>query len=258
MLQKVVEQGEVRKERTGTGTRGLFGERLEVDLGCGFPLLTTKKMAWRAIAEELFWFLRGETNVRSLQAQGVKIWDKWADAEGELGPVYGHQWRRWDGDTDQIKKLLQDIRKSPDSRRLIVTAWNPKDLWRMALPPCHLLFQFHVSRGRLSCQLYQRSADMFLGVPFNIASYALLTHAVAHVTGLEVGRFVHVFGDCHVYENHLEQVEEQLSRTPKTLPKLTIRNARGGTVERLEDIGWEHLLLEGYRHHPAIRGAVAV
>ena len=187
LLEKVVEEGEVRGDRTGVGTRGLFGERLEVDLAAGFPLLTTKRMAWRAIVAELLWFLRGETNVRSLQAEGVRIWDEWADADGELGPVYGRQWRAWGGRVDQIARVSEQLREEPDSRRILVSAWNVEEVDAMALPPCHVLFQLHVSQGRLSCQLYQRSGDLFLGVPFNIASYALLTHLIAHVTGLRRG-----------------------------------------------------------------------
>jgi thymidylate synthase len=216
LLSHILDHGTDRGDRTGTGTRSVFGYQMRFDLAQGFPLLTTKRLHARGIVHELLWFLRGETNVRSLQAVGVSIWDEWADEQGELGPIYGHQWRHWPardgGEIDQIQKLVEGIRRDPESRRHIVTAWNPADVERMALPPCHALFQFHVADGRLSCQLYQRSADVFLGVPFNIASYALLTHMVAQVTGLVVGDFVHSLGDAHLYLNHLEQARQQLCR----------------------------------------------
>jgi len=222
LLHRTLGTGVEKHDRTGTGTRSIFGHQMRFDLAQGFPLVTTKKLFTKAIIYELLWFLRGDTNVRWLQERGVGIWDEWANADGELGPVYGHQWRSWpnpDGGTiDQISNLIADIRRNPDSRRLIVTAWNPADVPKMALPPCHCLFQFYVANGRLSCQLYQRSADIFLGVPFNIASYALLTLMVAQVTGLQPGEFIHTFGDAHLYLNHIEQAREQLSRAPYPLP----------------------------------------
>src|SRR3954467_3251201 len=226
LMQRVLESGTEKRDRTGTGTLSIFGHQMRFDLEDGFPLVTTKKLFTKAIIYELLWFLRGDTNVRWLQEHGVRIWDEWADENGELGPVYGHQWRSWpnpDGATiDQIANLIADIRRNPDSRRLIGTAWNPADVPKMALPPCHCLFQFYVTNGRLSCQLYQRSADIFLGVPFNIASYALLTLMVAQVTGLKPGDFVHSFGDAHLYLNHLEQARLQLSRAPRRLPRMKL------------------------------------
>jgi len=258
LLRDVLEHGTHKTDRTGTGTRSVFGRQLRFDLEQGFPLITTKRVHFKSIAYELLWFLRGESNVRWLQEHGVSIWDEWADAAGELGPVYGVQWRSWPtpgGDTiDQISQVIEQIRVNPDSRRLIVSAWNPADIPDMALAPCHALFQFYVADGRLSCQLYQRSADLFLGVPFNIASYALLTHMVAQQTGLEVGDFVWTGGDCHIYDNHVEQVTEQLSRDP--FPAPTLRFAR--TPASIFDYEYDDFVVEGYQHHPAIRAAVAV
>lgn len=258
LLRDVLEHGTPKSDRTGTGTRSVFGRQLRFDLSQGFPLVTTKRVHFPSIAYELLWFLRGESNVRWLQEHGVTIWDEWADASGELGPVYGVQWRSWptpSGETiDQITQVVDEIRRNPDSRRLIVSAWNPADIPRMALAPCHAFFQFYVADGRLSCQLYQRSADLFLGVPFNIASYALLTHMVAQQTGLGVGDFVWTGGDCHIYDNHVEQVTEQLSRSPYPAP--TLRFAR--RPDSILDYAFEDFVVEGYRHHPAIRAAVAV
>jgi thymidylate synthase len=257
LLREVRTRGTRKGDRTGTGTLSLFGAQLRVDLAQGFPLLTTKKIHWKSVAHELLWFLRGESNVRYLRENGVTIWDEWADANGELGPVYGVQWRHWktaNGEVDQIAQVIAELKKNPDSRRLVVSAWNAADLPRMALQPCHALFQLYVASGRLSCQLYQRSADVFLGVPFNIASYALLTHMIAREAGLEVGDFVHSFGDVHLYLNHLEQADEQLSRAPRPLPKLVI----DPSVTRVDDVRFEHLTIEGYDPHPAIKAKVAV
>lgn len=258
LLAKVLNDGVDRDDRTGTGTRGLFGAQLRFDLAEGFPLLTTKKVHLKSIAHELLWFLRGETNIQSLKAAGVSIWDEWADERGELGPVYGAQWRSWetrDGRVvDQISEVMQQIRKNPNSRRLIVSAWNVGDLHRMALPPCHALFQFYVANGRLSCQLYQRSADIFLGVPFNIASYALLTLMMAQVCDLRPGEFVHTFGDVHLYKNHFDQAKLQLARTPRALPRLVLNPA----VRELFDFKFEDITLENYDPEPAIRAPVAV
>lgn len=258
LLREVLEHGTPKSDRTGTGTVSLFGRQIRFDLSEGFPLVTTKRVHFRSIAYELLWFLRGESNVRWLQDHGVTIWDEWAGADGELGPVYGVQWRSWPapggGTIDQIAQVVDRIRADPDSRRLIVSAWNPADVPAMALAPCHALFQFYVADGRLSCQLYQRSADMFLGVPFNIASYALLTAMVAQQTDLEPGEFVWTGGDCHIYDNHRDQVREQLSREPFPAPRL--RFAR--RPESISDYHYEDFILEDYRHHPAIRAAVAV
>lgn len=258
LLRDVLEHGTVKGDRTGTGTRSVFGRQLRFDLSKGFPLVTTKRVHFRSIAYELLWFLQGSSNVGWLQQNGVTIWDEWADAEGELGPVYGVQWRSWptpSGETiDQVRDVVEQIRVNPDSRRLIVSAWNPADIPAMALAPCHALFQFYVADGRLSCQLYQRSADLFLGVPFNIASYALLTHMVAQQTGLEVGDFVWTGGDCHIYDNHVEQVREQLSRDPYPAP--TLRFAR--TPDSIFDYEYDDFVVDDYQHHPAIRAAVAV
>lgn len=258
LLRDVLQHGTHKTDRTGTGTRSVFGRQLRFDLSRGFPLVTTKRVHFKSIAYELLWFLRGESNVGWLREHGVTIWNEWADAAGELGPVYGVQWRSWPtpgGDTiDQISQVIEQIRTNPDSRRLIVSAWNPADIPDMALAPCHALFQFYVADGRLSCQLYQRSADLFLGVPFNIASYALLTHMVAQQTGLEVGDFVWTGGDCHIYDNHVEQVTEQLTRAP--FPAPTLRLAR--RPDSIFDYTFEDFVVEGYQHHPAIRAAVAV
>jgi thymidylate synthase len=250
--------GAEKSDRTGTGTRSVFGRQMRFELGASFPLLTTKKLHLKSIIYELLWFLRGDTNVRWLQERGVTIWDEWADSSGELGPVYGHQWRNWkthDGRViDQITQVLQSIRRNPDSRRHLVTAWNPADVDRMALPPCHALFQFYVGEGRLSCQLYQRSADLFLGVPFNIASYALLTLMVAQVTGLKPGEFVHTLGDAHLYRNHFEQAHEQLSRTPRPFPRMRLNPV----VTDLFGFRYEDFTLEAYEPLPAIRAPIAV
>ena len=258
LLKLVRDTGVEKHDRTGTGTRSIFGHQMRFDLGDGFPLVTTKKVHLKSIIYELLWFLRGETNVHWLQEHGVTIWDEWADANGELGPVYGSQWRSWpakgDGTIDQISNLIADIRRNPDSRRLIVTAWNPADVPKMALPPCHCLFQFYVAEGRLSCQLYQRSADIFLGVPFNIASYALLTMMVAQVAGLKPGEFVHTFGDAHLYLNHVEQAHLQLSRSPRALPTMKI----DPSVKDLFAFRYEHFALQGYEPHPHIKAEVAV
>jgi len=258
LMERVLREGLEKRDRTGTGTLSVFGDQMRFDLAQGFPLLTTKKLHVKSIIYELLWFLRGDTNVRYLQDNGVRIWDEWADANGDLGPVYGHQWRSWptgDGGTiDQIAQLIADIKRNPDSRRLIVTAWNPADVPKMALPPCHCLFQFYVGNGRLSCQLYQRSADIFLGVPFNIASYALLTMMVAQVTGLQPGEFIHTFGDAHLYSNHLEQAREQLTRRPFALPTMKLNPA----VQDIFDFTFEDFTLENYQAHPHIKAAVAV
>ena len=257
LLREVLETGVERADRTGVGTRGVFGRQMRFDLGRGFPLLTTKRVHWRSVAVELLWFLQGATNVRWLQERGCSIWDEWADADGELGPVYGKQWRSWaapDGRViDQISGLVTALRTNPYSRRHVVSAWNPADVDDMALPPCHCLFQFHVAEGRLSCQLYQRSADIFLGVPFNIASYALLTHMLAQVTGLEAGEFVHTLGDAHLYLNHLEQAELQLTRAPREPPRLVL--APRDDLFAFEEAD---IVLEGYAPHPLIRAPVAV
>jgi len=258
LLSEIIETGTDRGDRTGTGTRSLFGRQLRFDLSDGFPLLTTKKLHVRSIIYELLWFLRGETNIAWLKENGVSIWDEWADENGDLGPVYGHQWRSWpkrDGGTiDQIDWVQKEIRNNPNSRRLIVSAWNVADVESMALPPCHLLFQFYIADGRLSCQLYQRSADYFLGVPFNIASYGLLTMMMAKVTGLEPGEFVHTFGDVHLYHNHFEQAKLQLSRQPRPLPTLRI-TSRPSSIDGFR---FEDFELQNYDPHPAIRAAVAV
>jgi len=258
LLEQVLARGARKADRTGTGTLSLFGWQMRFDLGERFPLLTTKKLHFKSIAYELLWFLRGETNVRWLKAHGVTIWDEWADAQGELGPVYGYQWRHWrtpaGGEIDQIAKVIEGIRRNPDSRRHIVTAWNPADVDRMALPPCHAFFQFYVAGGRLSCQLYQRSADLFLGVPFNIASYSLLTLMVAQVTGLAPGEFVHTLGDAHLYLNHLEQTREQLARSPRPFPTLRLN----ASVQDLMAFRYEDFALDGYDPHPAIKAPIAV
>ncbi|MBU1347300.1 MAG: thymidylate synthase [Alphaproteobacteria bacterium] len=256
LLRDILDNGARRDDRTGTGTLGVFGRQMRFDLSRGFPLLTTKKLHLRSIIVELLWFLRGETNIRWLKENGVSIWDEWADVEGELGPVYGKQWRSWaapDGRMiDQIERLIESLKTNPNSRRHIVSAWNPADIEDMALPPCHCLFQFFVADGKLSCQLYQRSADVFLGVPFNIASYALLTMMVAQVVGLEPGDFVHTFGDAHLYSNHLEQAELQLTRQPLELPTMTIAKKHDLFAFEREDF-----VLSGYEAHPHIKALVS-
>ena len=258
LMRHVLEHGDPKTDRTGTGTLSVFGWQMRFRLQDGFPLLTTKKLHTRSIIHELLWFLQGETNIRYLKENGVSIWDEWADADGELGPVYGKQWRRWetaDGrSVDQIARVVESIRRTPDSRRHLVSAWNPGEVDAMALPPCHALFQFYVAGGRLSCQLYQRSADIFLGVPFNIASYALLTHMVAQVCELEAGDFVWTGGDCHLYSNHLEQAREQLERAPRPLPTLRLNPA----VRDLFGFRFEDIALEAYDPHPHIKAPVAV
>jgi thymidylate synthase len=258
LMRHVLEHGDPKTDRTGTGTLSVFGWQMRFRLRDGFPLLTTKKLHTRSIIHELLWFLQGDTNIRYLKENGVSIWDEWADADGELGPVYGKQWRRWetaDGRTvDQLARVVDSIRHSPDSRRHLVSAWNPGEVDDMALPPCHALFQFYVAGGRLSCQLYQRSADIFLGVPFNIASYALLTHMVAQVCELEAGDFIWTGGDCHLYSNHLEQAREQLGREPRALPTLRLNPA----VRDLFGFRFEDIALEGYDPHPHIKAPVAV
>jgi thymidylate synthase len=258
LMERILAEGAEKRDRTGVGTLSVFGHQLRFDLEAGFPLLTTKKVHLKSIIYELLWFLRGETNIQYLRQHGVSIWDEWADERGELGPVYGQQWRSWpaaDGGTiDQISRVVESIRNNPDSRRLIVTAWNPAEVEKMALPPCHCLFQFYVAEGRLSCQLYQRSADVFLGVPFNIASYALLTLMVAQVTDLNAGEFIHTLGDAHLYLNHLEQARLQLSRAPRALPRMRIDPA----VKDLFAFRYEDFSLEGYDPHPHIKAEVAV
>jgi thymidylate synthase len=258
LLERILETGAGKEDRTGTGTLSVFGHQMRFDLSAGFPLVTTKKLHIRSIVYELLWFLAGDTNVKYLRDHGVTIWDEWADDQGELGPVYGRQWRSWPatdgGVIDQMRGVVEDIKRNPDSRRLIVNAWNVADLPKMALMPCHTLFQFYVADGRLSCQLYQRSADIFLGVPFNIASYALLTHMVARHCGLEVGDFVHVLGDAHLYSNHFEQAREQLAREPRPLPRLELApHARDLFLMKYEDI-----VITGYDPLPAIKAPVAV
>ncbi len=258
LLQHILDTGTEKSDRTGTGTKSVFGYQMRFDLQAGFPLVTTKKLHVKSIIYELLWFLKGDTNTAWLKEKGVSIWDEWADDNGDLGPVYGHQWRSWtgaDGQTyDQIKDVLKQIKTNPDSRRMIVNAWNVADLPKMALSPCHALFQFYVADGKLSCQLYQRSADVFLGVPFNIASYALLTMMMAQVTGLEPGEFIHSFGDAHLYNNHMEQTRLQLTREPYPLPTMKLNPE----VKDLFDFEYEDFTLENYQHHPAIKAPVAV
>jgi thymidylate synthase len=258
LLQQVLDHGTAKGDRTGTGTVSIFGAQLRFDLAAGFPLLTTKRVHLKSIIYELLWFLKGDTNVKYLKDNGVSIWDEWARPDGELGPVYGYQWRSWpatDGrHIDQIAQVVDMLKKNPDSRRIIVSAWNVADLDKMALMPCHAFFQFYVAGGKLSCQMYQRSADMFLGVPFNMASYALLTLMVAQVCGLKPGDFVHTFGDTHVYNNHMDQVREQLSRAPRALPVMKLNP----TVKNIFDFKYEDFTLEGYDPHPAIKASVAV
>ena len=258
LLNRILDEGVEKGDRTGTGTTSVFGHQLRFDLSRGFPLLTTKKLHLRSIIHELLWFLKGDTNTAYLKENGVGIWDEWADEDGNLGPVYGHQWRSWaapGGETiDQVSQVVEQIRENPDSRRMIVSAWNVGELESMALPPCHLLYQFYVADGRLSCQLYQRSADVFLGVPFNIASYALLLLMMAQVTGLQPGDFVHTFGDVHLYSNHIDQARLQLSREPRELPRMKIQRE----VEDVFSFRFEDFLLEGYDPHPHIKAPVAV
>ncbi len=258
LLQDALDNGVDKPDRTGTGIRSLFGRQIRFDLAKGFPLVTTKKLHLKSIVHELIWFLKGDTNIAYLKANGIGIWDEWADAEGDLGPVYGRQWRAWagaDGKTyDQIQWVLDEIKRNPNSRRLVVSAWNVADIGRMKLPPCHLMFQFYVANGKLSCQLYQRSADLFLGVPFNIASYALLVHLVARECGLEPGEFVHTFGDAHLYSNHFAQAREQLARAPRALPTLKISPDAAGLFE----VGAQDISFEGYAPWPPIKAAVAV
>ena len=258
LLQHILSHGKPKHDRTGTGTISTFGYQMRFDLAEGFPLLTTKKVHTKSVIHELLWFLKGETNIKYLKENGVSIWDEWADEKGELGPVYGKQWRSWpkpdEGSIDQIAKVVEMIQKNPDSRRLIVSAWNPAEVDQMALPPCHCFFQFYVLDGKLSCQLYQRSADAFLGVPFNIASYALLTLMMAQVTGLKPGDFVHTFGDLHIYLNHLDQVKLQLSRDPKSLPQMALNPA----VKSIFEFKYEDFTLQNYDPHPAIKAPVAV
>lgn len=258
LMAHVLENGGVREDRTGTGTRSVFGYQMRFDLSKGFPAVTTKKLHFRSIIHELLWFLRGDSNIGYLRENKVRIWDEWADEQGELGPVYGVQWRSWpakDGGTiDQIAQVIDSIRENPYSRRHMVSAWNVSDLENMALPPCHTLFQFYVAQGRLSCQLYQRSGDIFLGVPFNIASYALLTSMVAQVTGLEPGEFVHTLGDAHLYSNHLEQAREQLGRDGYELPRLWLNPE----INDIEQFGYDDIRIEDYRSHPSIKAPIAV
>ena len=258
LMQRILDEGVERSDRTGTGTRSVFGHQMRFDLSAGFPLVTTKKIHLKSVVGELLWFISGDTNVKWLRENGITIWDEWADEAGELGPVYGHQWRSWptpDGRTiDQLAKVIDDIRANPDSRRHIVSAWNVADLDAMALAPCHAFFQFYVADGRLSLQLYQRSADVFLGVPFNIASYALLTHMVAQVTGLEVGDFVHTLGDAHLYLNHLDQAREQLTREPRSLPEVWL----DPSVRSIDGFTFDSIKVTGYDPHPLIKAPIAV
>jgi thymidylate synthase len=258
LVQRILDDGVPKDDRTGTGTLSVFGHQMRFDLPAGFPLVTTKKIHIRSVVAELIWFLRGETNVKWLHEHGVTIWDEWADDNGDLGPIYGHQWRSWPtpdgGQIDQLRRIVDQITTDPDSRRHVVSAWNVADLDRMALTPCHALFQFYVAQGRLSCQLYQRSGDVFLGVPFNIASYALLTQMVAQVTDLEPGEFVHTLGDAHLYRNHLDQAREQIGRTPRELPRLWLDPSR----RNIDDFEIESVRIDGYDPHPAIKAPIAV
>ena len=255
LLKDIMENGHDKEDRTGTGTRSVFGRSMRFDLSQGFPLLTTKRMFLKGVISELLWFVKGDTNIEFLHDNGVHIWDEWADENGNLGPIYGAQWRNWDNfGIYQLKKLVEDIKNTPDSRRLIVSAWNPTQLDEMALPPCHMMYQCYVQDGKLSLMMYQRSGDMFLGVPFNIASYALLTMMLAQVCGLEVGEYIHVLGDAHIYKNHFGQVKEQLSREPYPLPKMVLNPA----VREIDGFTLKDFTLEGYQYHPAIKGKVSV
>lgn len=272
LINDVLTNGVEKTDRTGTGTISVFGRQSRYDLTQGFPILTSKRVHWKSVVGELLWFLRGDTNIKWLKENGISIWDEWADKDGNLGPVYGHQWRKWNHmfwgpynpnsvgegpreiEIDQIKEVIQQIKTNPDSRRLIVSSWNVADIPQMALAPCHTMFQFYVVNGKLSCQLYQRSCDSFLGMPFNIASYALLTHMIAQVCGLGVGDFVHTFGDLHIYSNHREQLKEQLSRTPYPMPKLVLNPE----IKDIDSFTFEDIKLENYQHHPAIKGKVAI
>lgn len=255
LLQDILDNGVDKSDRTGTGTRSVFGRQMRFDLSKGFPLMTTKKVHLKSIIYELLWFLKGDTNVHYLQEHGVRIWNEWADENGDLGPVYGAQWRNWDNKgIDQIKKVIETLKKNPNDRRMIVTAWNPSQVDNMALPPCHMMFQFYVANNKLSCMLYQRSCDMFLGVPFNIASYALLTMMIAHVCGFELGEFVHTLGDTHIYLNHFDQVKEQLSREPRALPQMLIKRK----VDSIDDFRFEDFELVGYDPWPTIKADVSV
>lgn len=258
LCRRILENGVEKQDRTGTGTISVFGYQMRFDLSEGFPLLTTKKLHVKSIIHELLWFLKGDTNIKYLNENGVRIWNEWADENGDLGPIYGYQWRSWPdgkgGNIDQIAQVVEQIKHNPDSRRLIVNAWNVADIDEMALPPCHCLFQFYVADGKLSCQLYQRSADVFLGLPFNIASYSLLTHMIAHVTELEVGEFVHTLGDAHIYSNHIEQIKTQIEREPRKLPMLKIKR----NVTDIDDFTFDDFEIIGYNPHPHIKGKVAV
>jgi len=255
LLQDILDNGVDKADRTGTGTRSVFGRQMRFDLSEGFPLMTTKKVHLKSIIHELLWFIKGDTNIKYLQDNGVRIWNEWADENGDLGPVYGSQWRNWNGDgIDQLKILIDTLKNNPNDRRMIVTAWNPSKINEMALPPCHMTFQFYVANNKLSCMLYQRSCDMFLGVPFNIASYALLTQMLAHICGFELGEFVHTLGDTHIYFDHMEQVKEQLSREPKALPQMIIKRK----VDSIDDFKYEDFELINYNPHPLIKGKVSV
>ena len=268
LIKHVLENGTIKQDRTGTGTKSVFGYQMRFDLSEGFPMVTTKKLHLKSIVYELLWFLKGDTNIKYLQENGVRIWNEWADEKGDLGPVYGYQWRNWNGDEiDQISEIIETIKTNPDSRRMLVSAWNPSVLpdtgktfsdnvanGKAALPPCHAFFQFYVANGKLSCQLYQRSADIFLGVPFNIASYALFTMMMAQACGLEAGDFIHTFGDAHIYSNHQEQIDLQLSRDPKPLPKMVLNPE----VKNIFDFTFDDFTLTDYEHHPHIKGAVAI
>lgn len=255
LLQDILDNGVDKADRTGTGTRSVFGRQMRFDLSKGFPLMTTKKIHLKSVIHELLWFIKGDTNIKYLQDNGVRIWNEWADENGNLGPVYGSQWRNWNGDgIDQLKILIDTLKNNPNDRRMIVTAWNPSKINEMALPPCHMTFQFYVANNKLSCMLYQRSCDMFLGVPFNIASYALLTQMLAHICGFELGEFVHTLGDTHIYFDHMEQVKEQLSREPKSLPQMVIKRK----IDSIDDFKYEDFEIVNYDPYPLIKGKVSV